>query len=258
MTRFTAMLAVLLFATSAAAQGSADEVDSCLRRNFPKISSVQTMRFETRDRMGSTRAIEGKIYWRRGEGENSKTLVRIENPPELRGSSYLVIEKTGSLDIFVYLPEYQKVRRITPHALAGSLFGTDFSYEDMLRLRHVFEQEKMERQPDETLEGRAAYVAKMTPPPDSGSSYERVQVWVDRTSCVPLKMEFYAKGGALAKELSTDPATIAKQGEFWVASGFRLKDLHEQTETSLRLGDVEIDTELPDRLFSERALAQGN
>jgi outer membrane lipoprotein-sorting protein len=258
MTRFTAMLAVLLWATSAAAQGSVDEVESCLRRNFPKLSSVQTMRFETRDRMGSTRAIEGKIYWRRGEGEASKTLVRVENPPELRGSSYLVIEKTGSLDIFVYLPEYQKVRRITPHALAGSLFGTDFSYEDMLRLRHVFEQEKMERQPDEELADRAAYVAQLIPPPESGSSYERVRVWVDRTSCVPLKMEFYAKGGALAKELSTDPATIAQHGDFWLASGFRLRDLHEQTETSLQLGGVEVDTELPDRLFSERALAQGN
>ena len=258
MTRTTVLLAVLLCAAPAFAQGAADEVDACLRRNFPRVSSVQTLRFETTDRMGSTRAIEGKIFWRRGEGEHSKTMVRIENPPELRGSSYLVIEKPGSLDIFVYLPEYQKVRRITPHALAGSLFGTDFSYEDMLRLRHLFENQKMERQPDESVDGRAAYVAQLTPPPDAGSSYERVQVWVDRASCVPLRMNFFAKGGTLAKELSTDPASIAQHGEVWFASSFRLQDLHEQTETKLQLGDVEIDTELPDRLFSERALAQGN
>jgi hypothetical protein len=125
---------------AARAQDAADEVETCLRRNFPKVSSVQTVRFETRDRMGGTRKLDGKLFWRRGEGEASKTLVRLENPPEVRGSSYLGVEKPGSLDIFVYLPEYQKVRRITPHALAGSLFGTDFSYEDMLRLRHVFEQ----------------------------------------------------------------------------------------------------------------------
>jgi hypothetical protein len=185
-------------------------------------------------------------------------MVRIENPPELRGSSYLVIEKPGSLDIFVYLPEYQKVRRITPHALAGSLFGTDFSYEDMLRLRHLFENQKMERQPDETLDERAVYVMQLIPPPDAGSSYERVQVWVDQVKCVPLRMKFFAKGGALAKELSTDPASIAQHGDVWFASSLRLRDLHEQTETTLELGDVEIDTELPDRLFSERALAQGN
>jgi hypothetical protein len=258
MTRITVLLAVLLCAATAAAEGATDEVDACLRRNFPKVSSVQTLRFETRDRMGSTRAIEGKIFWRRGEGEHSKTMVRVENPPELRGSAYLVIEKPGALDIFVYLPEYQKVRRITPHALAGSLFGTDFSYEDMLRLRHLFENQQMERQPDETLEGRAVYVAQLRPPADSGSSYERVVVRVDRTSCVPLRMEFFAKGGALAKQLDTDAGSLTEHGGVWLASGFRLRDLHEQTETKLEFGDVEIDIELPDRLFSERALAQGN
>ncbi|RIK95888.1 MAG: hypothetical protein DCC71_22920 [Proteobacteria bacterium] len=252
-------LAALVAAPAARAQASAGDVESCLRRNLPKKSSVQTVRFETRDRMGSTRRIEGKIYWRRGADDaHSKTLVRVESPPELRGSSYLVIEKPGALDIFVYLPEYQKVRRITAHALAGSLFGTDFSYEDMLRLRHVFEQQDAERLRDETVAGRASYLVQLVPPPESGSSYERVRAWVDRESCVPLRMEFVAKGGSLAKELTTDPKTLAQHGALWLASGFRLRDLHEQTETALELGEIEIDAELPDKLFSERALAQGN
>jgi hypothetical protein len=71
-------------------------------------------------------------------------------------------------------------------------------------------------------------------------------------------MEFVAKGGALAKELVADPATLAQHGDVWLASGFLLRDLHEQTETTLQLGDVEMDVELADKLFSERALAQGN
>jgi hypothetical protein len=253
------LLAALALAGAAGAQPASDEVESCLRRNLPKRSSVQTVRFETRDRMGSTRRIEGRIFWRRGEDDaHSKTLVRVESPPELRGSSYLVIEKPDALDIFVYLPEYQKVRRITPHALAGSLFGTDFSYEDMMRLRHVFERQKAERMPDDTVQGRAAYVVQLVPAPEVGSSYERVRAWIDRASCVPLRMEFVAKGGALAKELVTDAATLEQRGAIWVASGFRLRDLHEQTETAMALGEIEVDTELPDRLFSERALAQGN
>lgn len=246
-------------AAAARAQGIAADDDACLRRNLPKISSVQTVRFETRDRTGSMRAIEGKIFWRRGANErHSKTLVRIEAPPELRGSSYLVIEKADVLDIFVYLPEYQKVRRITPHALAGSLFGTDFSYEDMMRLRHIFEKQTVERVGEESVEGRPSRVVQLVPAPDSGSSYERVKTWLDRDTCVPLRMEFVAKGGALAKELTTDPATLAQHGAIWTASSFRLRDLHEQTETALTLGAIEVDADLPDRLFSERALAQGN
>lgn len=244
---------------AARAEPSAEDVDRCLRQNLPKQSSVQTVRFDTRDRIGNTRTIEGKIFWRRGESDaHSKTLVRIEGPPELRGSSYLVIEKPDALEIFVYLPEFQKVRRITPHALAGSLFGTDFSYEDMMRLRHVFERQRAERLPDERVGERDAYVLQLVPPPESGSSYERVKAWVDQQSCVPLRMEFVAKGGSIAKQLSADPATFAQRGSIWVASAFTLRDLHEQTETALRLGEIEIDVDLPDRLFSERALAQGN
>lgn len=250
---------LLLAAPAALAQASAEDVERCLRQNLPKRSSVQSVRFDTRDRMGNSRRIEGKIFWRRGESETqSKTMVRIEAPPELRGSSYLVIEKPEVLDIFVYLPEFQKVRRITPHALAGSLFGTDFSYEDMMRLRHVFERQHAERLADERVGDRDVYVVQLVPPPESGSSYERVKAWVDQTSCVPLRMEFVAKGGSIAKELSADAATIAQRGSIWTASSFVLRDLHEQTETTLQLGAIETDVDLPDRLFSERALAQGN
>jgi len=249
----------LVCALRAAADPAADDVDRCMRANLPKLSSVQNVRFETRDRTGSTRTIEGKIYWRRGaDDRHSKTLVHIESPPEVRGSSYLLIEKDDDLDIFVYLPEYGKVRRITPHALAGSLFGTDFSYEDMMRLRHVFEEQKVTSIRDEEQAGRASQLVELVPPPESGSSYERVRAWLDRETCVPLRMEFVAKGGALVKELSIDPATLERHGSVWVARGFRLRDLHEQTETSMSLGDIELDVALPDRLFSERALAQGN
>jgi hypothetical protein len=252
-------LAFALASGRAGADPASDDVVGCLRRNLPKVSSVQTIDFETTDRTGSKRRIQGKIFWRRGDDEqHSKTLVRIENPPEVRGSSYLVIEKPDALDIFVYLPEFQKVRRITPHTLAGSLFGTDFSYEDMMRLRHVFEQQKPERVGEEVIGGRTSELVQLVPAPESGSSYERVRTWLDRDTCVPLRMEFIAKGGTLAKELSVDPATLEQHGAIWVARGFKLRDLHEQTETVLMLGEIEIDPDLPDRLFSERLLAQGN
>lgn len=252
-------LAIPRARAEAPADASADAVERCLRQNLPQKSSVQTVHFETRDRIGNVRGIEGKIFWRRGEDDaHSKTLVRIEAPPELRGSSYLVIEKPDGLGIFVYLPEFQKVRRITPHALAGSLFGTDFSYEDMMRLRHVFERQHAERLPDEPVAERAAYVVQLVPTPETGSAYERVKAWIDQSTCIPLRMHFVAKGGSVAKELTSDPTTFAKQGSIWVSSRFVLRDLHEQTETTLELGEIETDVDLPDRLFSERALAQGN
>jgi hypothetical protein len=233
-----------------------EPIEACLRRNLPKKSSVQTVRFETTDRMGHSRTVAGKLYWKRGAGDRASSLIRLDDPPELRGSAYLLIERADDVDIFVYLPEYQKVRRITPHALAGSLFGTDFSYEDMRRLRHLVESTRVERLADADLGGRGTWAVRVMPPAESG--YGQVLAWIDRETCVPLKLELYERGGALLKVLTADAATLAQRSGIWIASAFTLRDLHEQTETKLSLGAIEVDADLPDRLFSERTLAAGN
>jgi len=230
-------------------------IEACLRGNLPSRSSVQHIRFETTDRMGGSRKLAGTVYWKRGEDDLSRSLIRVESPPDLRGSAYLLIEHGDDVDVFVYLPDYQRVRRITSRSLSGSLFGTDFSYEDMRRLRHVLEAARAERLPDALVEGRNTHVLRLVPPAES--SYGEVRAWVDAETCVPLKMELYARGGELAKVLTTDASTLTRQGPLWVAHAFRLRDLQEGTETRLELGELQVDVDVPDRLFSERTLTQG-
>ena len=240
----------------APAAAAAASVEECLRRNLPQRSSVQSVRFQSKDRTGSTRTIAGTAYWKKGEGELSRSLIRIDFPPDLRGSAYLLIEKPEKVDVFVYLPEYQKVRRITSHALAGSLFGTDFSYEDMRRLRHLFEAAAAEALPDAEVAGRAVRVVRLVPPAES--EYGEVQARVDAVTCVPLEIDLYARSGTLAKQLVADPSSLSRHGSVWVAHSVLLRDLQEQTETRLELGKLEVDVEVPDRMFSERTLTQGN
>jgi len=241
---------------AAPAAGDATAIEECLRRNLPQHSSVQTVRFQSKDRTGSTRTIAGTAYWKKGKEDLSRSLIRIDFPPDLRGSAYLLIERPETVDVFVYLPEYQKVRRITSHALAGSLFGTDFSYEDMRRLRHLFEAASVAREPDAERGGRAAHVVVLRPPAES--EYGEVRAWIDADTCVPLELELYSRSGSLAKELTVDPSSLAKHGGIWAPHSLLLRDLQEQTETRVELGKLEVDVDVPDKIFSERALTQGN
>jgi hypothetical protein len=234
----------------------AADVEACLRRNLPQRSSIQSVRFETRDRMGGSRTLSGTVYWKKWkETELSRSLIQLDFPPDLRGSAYLLIERPDTVDVFVYLPEYQKVRRITSHALSGSLFGTDFSYEDMRRLRHLMESAKVERLPDTDVSGRRSHAIRLLPPDES--EYGEVIAWVDVDTCVPLKIELYARGGGISKDLVADPASLTQHGNVWVAHSFTLHDHQENTETRLELGKLEIDVDIPDRTFSERMLTQG-
>ena len=57
-------------------------------------------------------------------------LLRVHEPADLEGAGLLLLEKSDRTDMFIYLPDLKKVKRVTSHMLSGSLFGSDFSYED--------------------------------------------------------------------------------------------------------------------------------
>ena len=53
-----------------------EPIETCLRHNLPKKSSVQTVRFETTDRMGHSRVLAGKLYRKCGANDRGSSLMR--------------------------------------------------------------------------------------------------------------------------------------------------------------------------------------
>jgi outer membrane lipoprotein-sorting protein len=168
-----------------------------------------------------------------------------------------VIEREGGHELFSYLPELQKVRRISGHAISGSLFGTDFSYEDFQRLQGTAEGTAVTRLPDADVDGRPAYVLAATPAADSGSSYQRIVTWVDRETCVALRSDLEAGEGRVVKQLRADPAQVRDVAGHRVPHAVVLEDLEKGTRTALTVRKIDLDVELSPSLFSEAALAKG-
>ena len=239
--------------------GGMQEVEDCVKRNLPATSSLQTVEMRARDRTGSERTLGGEVKWKRLADGNSAWLLLLDSPPDVHGSGYLMIEKEEAGEqMWVYLPEIKRARRIHPNTMAGSLFGTDFSYEDMKYLQRISSQTGAQRQPDVAEDGRKLYVVEVTPPPEEGSAYERVVGFVDQSSCVPLRIEFYEKGGDRVKTLSVDPDSVSREGKSWVPRSVAIKDLKNESETKLLVSKVKLDADLPDRLFSVTTLERGN
>ncbi len=255
----TGLALAALVASSASSGAGEDEVEACLRSNLPARGSIQTLTLQSIDRAGGSREMAGKLYWKRAGEKGSKTLLRLSEPPDLRGSSYLLLERGEgeSVDVFVYLPELERVRRITPHAMSGSLFGTDLSYEDFRRLQRIAGEGSLERLPDAELDGRPSFVVRIVPDEADASAYERILAHVDRETCVPLRVAFYERGDEPRKVVSADAAKLSKEGELWVPRVIRVLDRKEETETRLVVEKIEIDPELPDHLFTQSRLARG-
>jgi hypothetical protein len=239
-----------------AAAMSAQEVEECVQQNFPDDSMTQTMKMLMKDRMGVERLLEAEMFWEKDQATRlSKVLLKFDNPPELRGAAVLVIEKTPTNDMFMFLPELGKTRRITSSMVNGNMMGTDFTYEDFSRLQGMIGNLEAKRGPDEQLSGRAAFVTESTPAAGTDSEYERIRSVIDQETCVPLRVEFFQKGLAEpAKVLSVDPAKLAETKSGWMPRELRMEDLRGGTSTNLVIEKLEVSVPIAKKMFSQTEL----
>lgn len=241
-----------LVATSVAAAETPEEILQCVRRNEPERTSVLTVLLRSTDRIGGITESKASLYWRKNEEKLSDLAMCFFDPPDMRGAALLIDEQPAerSSDTFLYLPELQRVRRVNRGMSGGSLFGTDFSYEDFERVYGLVRDGRIERLPDAKLEGRTVWVVVGHPSAESESAYERVVSHVDAQTCVPLKVEFFEAGERLRKRLVADPQTILEEGHVRVPRSIVMHDLRDQTSSELVVERLEVDREIPAATFT--------
>jgi outer membrane lipoprotein-sorting protein len=235
-----------------------EEIEACVRENSPRVSLTQEATITTLDNTGADRTQEAKFYWKRGDDKLSRIFMLVESPRDLRGAAFLMIERSDRADdMWMYLPEIRKVRRISSRTISGSLFGTDFSYEDIQYLQPGFKGDLGKRLPDGEVAGRGVHVLQTEPAPELGSGYSRVVTYLDGEYCVPLKMEFYEDSDVLRKVLTVDPTKVTREANTWIARDIVLRDLDRETQSHFVAEKIKIDVDIPDRRFTQAQLAKG-
>lgn len=253
-----ASVAVLLAAAQAfAADPSVEEVRLCASRNLPERSARQEILLESTDAGGAAQRLEAALLWRRTDKGFSQVRLTVEAPPDVRGSAFLFLERDGGSDMFSYLPELGRVRRLTGRAISGSLFGTDFSYEDLERILLVAQSAGIERLADAEIGGRPVFVIAAKLPPESGSAYERVVTYVDRETCVALQTDLESKAGTPAKQVTAKFDEVKQVGTRWIPHLLAVEDKETGRHTTMTLRKVDLDVDLKESEFSEASLTRG-
>jgi len=243
-------------AADAAPAGGVEEVRACMEENAPETSAAQWIRFEAVDRGGSSTVSEAELYWKRFGEDESRALARFASPPDVRGSALLLVQGGDQSDMFMYLPELKRVRRVTGRTLQGSMFGTDLSYEDFERLQGMVDDHSSTRLPDAEVDGRPVSVLQAEPGRGADSQYSRVVSFVDRETCLPLRTELY-EGDELSKVATTSREDMRKEASGWVPTRIRMEDRVDGTHTVVEVTAIETEVELRDRLFSQMELEKG-
>ncbi|MCZ7582795.1 MAG: outer membrane lipoprotein-sorting protein [Deltaproteobacteria bacterium] len=199
---------------------------------------------QTRERMLRSRM--------QGETGKGRSVITFEEPADVKGTKFLIIENEGrDDDQLLYLPALKKVRRIAGSQRSGSFMGTDFSYYDLSS--HEVDDGTHTRQGDETLGGVDCYVVVTVPKDSEESNYSKVKYWVRKDNMVVGKAEFYDLDGKLLKTMET--ATYEKyKGDLWLARHLEMRNEQKGTATAIDIMKYKADASIPDDYFSERFL----
>jgi outer membrane lipoprotein-sorting protein len=141
------------------------------------------------------------------------------------------------------------VRRIHESSGDGALFGSEFSYEDIQQVQGISKAGAPKRLPD-TLEERGVYIVHADTTGKEGSAYDHIVYSIDKETCLPLQIEFFDTPENRLKLLKSDPGSFTQEGDGWVARSVTIQNLSGGTASELEVEKIEVDVEVPDRMFT--------
>jgi hypothetical protein len=225
--------------------------------NLPDAAGVIEFSVDAVDRSGEVTASRAQIRWRRDEDELSRIVLRVSEPAATAGTALLIIDRASDQpEFFVRLPELPKVKRVRTKRLRGPVLGTDFSYEDLDRLREPLDRADLELVGVSLIEGRLAWLLETIPGDDDGSQYSRVLTYVDQDHCLPVQIDLFEGDDRLRKRLRASMDEIRVVDSAHLPHVFVMEDLRRKTRTVVRIEYFETTSDLPAEQFTKRALAQ--
>ena len=175
---------------------------------------------------------------------DEKRIMRFTAPADQKGIAFLSLPD----DIqYLYMPAFHKVRRIASHVKNTKFAGTDFTYDDLSSFEYAKEYDAKQLDEDDTH-----WIMELIPKPDVNKDYGKLKMSIRKDNYYPEKIEYYDKGGNLWKVM--ERRKINKIGKYWFSMEFEIKDLKEEHSTKMVLNDVEFDTGIEDKVFTQRYL----
>ncbi|MFL0810653.1 MAG: outer membrane lipoprotein-sorting protein [Agarilytica sp.] len=183
--------------------------------------SVNDTTMTLKDKYGNERPRNMRIRSLETQDDGDKSIVIFDNPGDVKGTAFLShTHKIGSDDQWLYLPALKKVKRISSSNKAGAFMNSEFAYEDISS--QEVEKYTYKFLKEDSLNGTNVFVNEADPV-DPKSGYSKLEVYIDAERYIPLKIDFYDRGGRAKKTLTM---TGYKQylDKFWRAKTWSMQN----------------------------------
>lgn len=181
------------------------------------------------------------------EDDVTVSILKFLSPADVKGTGLLDL---GEDQMYMYLPEFHKIRRIAGSAKNGSFMGTDFTYNDLSLINYDTSDYNSELVDTNDKE---YYTVELTDKDGEEQDYDRLVMTVRKSDFFPTKVEFYDKDTKkLCKVLTAyDPTDY---GKYRFPKKLMMVDLESDHKTVIFVDEPEFDRKLANDTFSERNL----
>ena len=195
-----------------------------------------------------SRKLKMKI-WSKGR---DYALVRVlEGGPRETGMMTLKREK----QLWNYLPQAGRVMKLPSGMLGDAWMGSDFTNDDLVRGTSIVSDFDTKVTGTLTHDGRKAWRLVLVPRPRAVVVWGKVEMIVDRASCVPLLERFYDEDGKLARTMSLGDIRAIGWRRFPARMAVKPQDA--RRETVVTWEEIRFDIDVPDDTFSLHRLQRG-
>ena len=177
----------------------------------------------------------------------TKQFLAFTAPGDVAGMKVLMQDANT---LYVYMPEFKKVRRVAAHVQNQGFLGSTFTYEDMTQtaLAPLFHAElKGQKGGETTLE--------LTPKEGVKSTYPKIEVVIDKSKGGVTKLTYFDGAGNAVREQTREGWT-KYQGQL-MPTKITMTHLKDGDATVIEMTDVKVNQGLGEDTFSRRQLLRG-
>jgi outer membrane lipoprotein-sorting protein len=172
-----------------------------------------------------------------------KQYISFTAPGDVAGMKILMV----GASIWMYSPEFAKVRMIAAHAQSQGFLGSEFTPEDMVMTG-------MAAHFDAEITGQSGNETTLTlkPKADFATSWTKLELIIDKTKGGVTKIRYFDSNGVAVREQIR--GGWAKVEGHSMPTEIRMKNLKTNAETVVKLSDIKVNQGVGDDLFSKRTL----
>lgn len=190
-------------------------------------------------------------------GETTKTYIRFLAPPYIKGTSMLIFDYTDKPDdMWLYLPSLRKARRIVSTEKSRSFMGSEFSNSDMAQPNNNDFTYKILG--STTISGSECWQVEarfIKPAVAAESGFAWKIMTIEKSSLLPVKIEFYETSGKLLKVMTLTDYHKQSNGKHF-AFKMTMENEKNKRHSEIIVDTFKLGSGIPESKFSVSSLEE--